>query len=470
MTSKKSLFILLAVTMIVTLIFTACAPKAEEAPAAVEEEEVVEEAPAMEEEAEEEEAVVEEAAEPVELNVWTRFPEIETWLNKVGEAYTAENPNVTVVVTLFAQRALEEKIAIALPAGEGPDLVEAGTGTNFSYYSLDNYFPMSDELQAYAKDNIISSAFTEGQTPEGEMYTMPIFTGVQMMYYNKDHFAEAGLTEPPETQEELIEYAQKLTKYDDNGNIVQAGLDLRLSGGGFGTAEKFWAMGLVPFGGAPIKQVDGGWVNAYDGAPGEQALQFYLDCIYKYKVDSLDMVSDAEAFGLGVTSMFQRESYVIGYLKESAPDINYGVFPMVKGSEDWGTVATSGSLSIPNSSENRDVAEDFIKFVINEESQLSLLADTGWLPVMAGGDFSSVYAEQPNFEPFVEALNNPDYHVYVYPSITPGLEIVGKMADRLMPAFGQPELMDDPAAVADIISAMAEETDTLLDDYELLAK
>ena len=46
-----------------------------------------------------------------------------------------------------------------------------------------------------------------------------------MYYYNKDLWAEAGLTDDdiPKTWDEFIEVAQKLTKFDENGNMVQAG-------------------------------------------------------------------------------------------------------------------------------------------------------------------------------------------------------------------------------------------------------
>ena len=476
MTSKKSLFILLAVIMVLALIFTACAPKAE-APA-VEEEEVAEEAPAVKEEVAEEaptveEEVVEEPAMiegPYELTIWTRFPEMEQTLNYVGEQYTKLHPDIDVTVTLFAQRALDEKIAIALPAGEGPDLVESDAISLFPYYELGNIIATSEGVKTFADEHIVPSVLAESVSDDGKLVATPFFIGIQMLFYNTDYFAEAGLEGPPETLEELIDYAQKLTVIDADGNITRAGLDLRLGGGGYGVAEKYWAMSMVPYGVSPVVQKDGGWVQGYDNEGGRAALQFYLDGLFKYKYDSPEVPSDAEGFGLGAGAMFQRESWVISYLAENAPDINYAVAPMVKGPNDWGTVYTASALGISDSCERLDIAEDFIKFTLSEEMQLALLDISGWLPARVDGDYSSIYAKSPAFQPFIDALASPDYHLYTYARIAPSLDIVGKMADYIVPTFTQPELVDDPDAVAQLVSDMAAQTNQILDDYDLLAK
>lgn len=46
------------------------------------------------------------------------------------------------------------------------------------------------------------------------LYALPWDTDARVIYYNKEHFREAGLDpeKPPRTIEELDEYADKLTK------------------------------------------------------------------------------------------------------------------------------------------------------------------------------------------------------------------------------------------------------------------
>jgi multiple sugar transport system substrate-binding protein len=471
--SKKRLLQALGVVMMLAMILSACAPAVPEA-TTVSEQPTSAPAQATSAPAEPTTAPAEPTsppeAEQVELTVWSRFPEMQTLLQELGDAYTKEHPNVKVTATLFAQRALDEKIAVALPAGEAGDIIENDGVSIFPYYELGAIAVAPQQLTEFAQEHIAKSLVQENLDEQGNLYAMPFFTGIQTMFYNKDYFTEAGLECCPQTLDELMDYAQKLTKYDASGNITRAGLDLRLGGGGYGVAEKFWAMAMVPYGVAPVKQVDGGWQEGYDNEDGQKALQFYLDALFKYKVDSPEVQSDAEGFGLGLGAMFQRESWVIGYLAESAPDINYGTFMMVKGPNDWGTVGSTSALSVSENSKNKEVAFDFIEFALNPENQVKLLDDTGWLPVRTDVDYSSIYAEKPAFETFIKSLDTPGYTIYAYPRIAPALEIVGKIADGIVPTFSEPELVDQPEKVAEIVHNMADETNRILDDNDLLAK
>ena len=49
--------------------------------------------------------------------------------------------------------------------------------------------------------------------------------------YRKDYFKEAGLdpNSPPETWEELYDYAKKLVVMDDSGNVERGGFDVPIS-------------------------------------------------------------------------------------------------------------------------------------------------------------------------------------------------------------------------------------------------
>ena len=59
---------------------------------------------------------------------------------------------------------------------------------------------------------------------DGNIYYADYGLSTGMYYYNKELWAEAGLTDDdiPKTWDEFIEVAQKLTKFDENGNMIQA--------------------------------------------------------------------------------------------------------------------------------------------------------------------------------------------------------------------------------------------------------
>ena len=68
----------------------------------------------------------------------------------------------------------------------------------------------------------------------GDVYSIPFQNSTPILYYNKEHFAEAGITKAPETWAEWVDAAKKLTKLagagPDHGqwrSVLQCGLSGR---------------------------------------------------------------------------------------------------------------------------------------------------------------------------------------------------------------------------------------------------
>jgi multiple sugar transport system substrate-binding protein len=409
-------------------------------------------------------------AAPVELNIWSAFPELHEQVTWIAGKYMEKNPNIKIKTTLFPQRALEEKVAVALPAGQAADLIELDKMAFYPYYVAGHLAPLPKNVVDWVKKNFPDYAVTSVTSDKGEIFTFPWLDSLKAMFYNKDYFKEAGIAKTPETIDEMMEMAKKLIKRDEKGNLTRAGLDLRLSGGGFGTSQKYWTQVMIPYGAKVLEKVGNKWRAAYDNEAGRKALQYYIDAVYKYKVDSLDFKSDAEAFGLGMTSMFQREAWVVGYMAKNAPKINYGVFLMPKGPGGWGTVGNTMGLSIAKSCKHKKEAFDFAMFMMNDEMSRATFGDSGWQPFRKGVDYSQLYKTRPQLKTFVDGAQTKGYTVYDYENITPIFEIHSRMADRLMAAFKRADLLDNPAGIAKVIKDTAEETNRILEDHDLLAK
>src|SRR5919198_596658 len=62
---------------------------------------------------------------------------------------------------------------------------------------------------------------------DGELYGVPFHNSTPLLYYNVEHFKEAGLdpSRPPRTWAELVDAAKKLTKGDRSGFLMPAGYD-----------------------------------------------------------------------------------------------------------------------------------------------------------------------------------------------------------------------------------------------------
>jgi multiple sugar transport system substrate-binding protein len=409
-------------------------------------------------------------AQPVELNVWSAFPELHEQVTWIAGKYMGKNPSIKIKTTLFPQRALEEKVAVALPAGQSADLIELDKMALYPYYVAGHLEPLPKNVVDWVKKNYPDYSVVSVTSDKGEIFTFPWLNSLKVMFYNKDHFKEAGINKTPETIDEMMEMAKKLTKRDEKGNMTRAGLDLRLSGGGFGTSQKYWTQVMIPYGAKVLEKVGNKYRAGYDNEAGRKALQYYIDAVYKYKVDSLDFKSDAEAFGLGITSMFQRESWVVGYMTKNAPKINYGVFMMPRGSGGWGTVGNTMGLSVAKSSKYKKEAFNFAVFMMNDDMSRATFGDSGWQPFRKGVDYSQLYKTRPQLKTFIDGAQTKGHTVYDYENIEPIFEIHSRMADRLMAAFKRADLMDNPSGIAKVIKDTAEETNRILEDNGLLAK
>jgi multiple sugar transport system substrate-binding protein len=400
------------------------------------------------------------AEEPIELSLWGGWPEIEPIYQEVAAAYKKDHPNVTIKVLTSPLREFEQKLSATIPADTAACIIEA------SPYPMQKFLVAG--LIPPAPANVVEFMTASGRFPEalvkdnlgedGNYYGINFFQGRHVIYWNKDKFKAAGLANPPGTMEELVAYAQKLAQRDGD-KLTSSGVSLRLSGGGSGVGEKFW-MYLFPNGGSIIEKTPSGkWHNGYNNEAGRKTVQMYLDLVWKYKADSHEIKHDAEAFELGQTAMFVRESWVIGDAAKKAPNLNFGTAPMPKGKR-WGDLATGVNLYVTRTCKHSDVAWDFILFLNSEENLQKLLKKTGWLPQRLDIDLSPVLDETPQYRSFL--FSDPNYQIYTYPTLPEFDEILTKFAERLVNAFLDKSLVDNPDGVAKLLQEAAAETDAIL--------
>lgn len=410
------------------------------------------------------------AAQQTEVTIWTAFPDMHEMVLQLAAKYMKQNPNIKITATLFPQRAQEEKVAVALPAGQAADLIELDKFELYPYYKNGFLEPLPPDMEAWVKKNWPEYSVKAVTADDGKLFVFPWFNAFKMMFYNKDHFKEAGITKVPTTVDEMIAASKKLTKYDAKGNVVRAGLDYRIMGGGAGTMQKWWTQAMVPYGAKVIEKVGDKWRAGYNNDAGRQALKMYIDAIHKDKVVAFDHKHDAEGFGLGISSMFQREAWVVGYLAKEAPKLNYGVFPMPKGPKGDGTVGNTMGLAVPKSSKKKKEAFAFAKWMMDDQQAAFSYEATGWQPFRTNIDYSALYKKQPMLKEFIETSRKPGHAVYDYENIPAISEIHNRMAERVMAAFKRADLKDNPQGIAKVIGDMAEETNKILADHGLLAK
>jgi len=409
----------------------------------------------------------------VEISIWHGEPEFETYLNAIVPGFEKKYPGVSVKVTQYPFRALDEKLTVAMPVGQASDIVYVNTMESDIWYKEKLARPVPEDLAKLIEKIYPPYAIRAGYEASTDipkkMTAVPMAVYAKCLFYNVDHFREAGLSGPPETVDESMEYARKLSKYGANDELTRGGMHLRLSGGGIGIGEKFWLRALIPFGATAMTPVGDKWVAGFDDERGQDGLQFYMDALYKYRVIDFKIKADMAGFAAGVISMVPRELWVINWLKENGPDINYDLSLMPKGPGHWGTIGNLYSWMVPTLKGRKEKKEvwDFIRFSLEKESLLKLfeLADQ---PLRTDVDYSPVYKIHPAKKVFMDSLTTPGYAVYPYESTLATYEIYATIGEYVVPMFKDKKLASDREALKKSLHVLADEVNRILDEYGLL--
>ncbi len=394
---------------------------------------------------------------PVTLNLWSGYSELDPFYKYVADQYKKVHPNVTINVASYPLRDYEQKLAVTLPSNSAAEIIQLASSTAGRYVQGNLIPEVPKNVADFVRSAAYSTFLQDSAIYKDKVYSVPTFSGRTALYYNTDMFKTAGLTTPPKTMEEITAYAQKLTQRDASGNMTVSGLSMRLSGGGSGISEKFWIW-MHQFGGSLIKEVSPGkWANGYDNDAGRKTLQFYVDNVNKLKIDDPTIKHDTEAFELGATAMFVRESNVIGDIKDKAPNLKYNATPLPNG-----TISLSENLFVTKTAKDPATAFDFILFAAKPEFQTWLLENVGWLPNRQDVDYTPVFQKIPQFEAFLKKADDK-FKFFNVPALSVIDEIETKLASEyLVKAYVDKSLVDNPTGIAKVIKDAAAQTDSIL--------
>jgi multiple sugar transport system substrate-binding protein len=402
------------------------------------------------------------AAAPVTLSLWTGYPELEPFYKKAAEEYAKTHPGFKLETLSSQLREMEQKLTAAVPTDTGPDVFDIGRNISLVFADAGLLPPNPPKVMTLVKSKAFHPVVVEYNTWKGQVYGIPFQEGSKpALFYNTKMFTEAGLDpkKPPTTFDELMAAARKLAKKDASGNLTRAGISLRLSGQGSGVAEKWWYVLHAMGGDLVVKTKSGKWRNGYANEAGREALKFYIDAVHKYQVDDPKLQHDAAAFASEQAAMLMREAWVIGELKAKGPNVQYNTVAVPR-AKRWGGMTQPWSLYVTRNTKNPDVAWDFAMFLVSPPMAILHLQISGWTSMRQDVDWTPILKETPQFKPFL--VWDKGRGQYAEPPIPVFDELETKLADRLVAAYADKSLMDNPNGIATRIKEMAAQSDDLL--------
>lgn len=225
-------------------------------------------------------------------------------------------------------------------------------------------------------------------TYEGKVYGIPKDFNTLGLFYNKALFREAGLDEPTNdwTWDDLKAAAEELTDKD-------AGIY------GFGTPPDPGRFPVFVFqNGGTIMNADFS-DTTLDSPEAVAAAEFYTS----FRKEGIGAIPadigvgwQGEGFGKGQLAMVYEGGWLIPYLKEQFPDLEYGVVQPPAGPKGEGNLVFTVAYSISKNSKHPEAAWKVINFLTNEESQTTVLQSGFALPSRVALTESEYLKNNPN--------------------------------------------------------------------------
>ena len=296
-----------------------------------------------------------------------------------------QQTGITVDLEVVPWTDLTNNTLAAAVSGIGPDVINLGNTNAATFHATGAFLPFDDATFAAVggKDKFVEAPLAAADVNGEPPTSLPLYSQVYALYYNKQMFADAGL-EPPATWEDLVSSAQALTDADAGrygivipGGTVNASMHMAFILSEQDGGSAFDADGKPTF--TSDGMVDG--VSRYVGLLSE-------DHVVNPSVAQFTEIPQAAGeFARGNAAMYMAQTSTMNVLRENGmtPD-QYGIVPIPapQGGDQIGSFVAGTNISIFENTDNLDAALQFVEFMTSDEEQEILNQAYTSLPVIDG--------------------------------------------------------------------------------------
>jgi raffinose/stachyose/melibiose transport system substrate-binding protein len=325
-----------------------------------------------------------------------------TWNNegdyvKVDESavarFEAAHPGVKVEVTYLAYADYMTKLKSTLAANQPPDIFQVPWDSGFRDLAESGKLaPMSAVLATDFPP--ISQSAKDFVSLNGEVWALPLDLNTLQIAYNKNAFAEAGIS-PPGSVEDLKAIAAKLK---DAGHFgIALGTKDKWAGGDSWFAQLAYTDGP----GKVLAAADAGqasWDDPAFVAAGDRVVDLVKSEVFAPGANSMGAFNESlDLFLSGQAAMFYPVGNFIsgGITEKVAGAFEWDLFPFPgeAGQDPTPTGGIARMFALPKDGANGDLAADFLRTLTDKDGEAVLVKYNfipSW-PVEVPADASALY-------------------------------------------------------------------------------
>lgn len=282
------------------------------------------------------------------------------------QQFQAEHPDVKVEIINEPGLRAMDKLQTMVAAGNPPDVMSIH-GAYFMPMAANG--SLLDLGQFLDEDKVFDLADFYPQLVEqcryqGKLYSLPRYTSVYVLFYNKDLFDAAGLRYPDDTWtwDDYVAAARKLTVNDPDPARRR-----------FGCVIDFWGSRIYPWvwaAGGEVLDKDGKRC-LLDMPQSKEALQFLVDLRHKWKVcpptTQAEKKQNIAMFTNGQVGMFQTGAWDIQAMRE-AKTLHWDIAPLPK-RRRHATLLGMENYAIAAGTKHPKEAWELFKFLLGPDAQ-----------------------------------------------------------------------------------------------------
>lgn len=328
---------------------------------------------------------------------WTSSPAEDALVQQGFNTFMQQHPNIKITWNPIPQE-YQTKMRANVASGNVPDVFYVSPDMAQEYISAGKMLNLSPYM---AKDNVNPSSFYPSliqpfDCSDGTVFGIPKDWNSLGLFYNKTMVQQAGLSDPSTwTWTDLQNAAQKLTSGKVHGIALPA------------DASRFGAF-LFANGGQMLSS--DGKQAAFNNQAGIQAAQFYTSFeTSKTGVMPGDVGAgwDGDAFGKQLVGMTFEGGWMIPFMQQSFPNVQYGIAPLPKaptGKNDnlvytnaWGAYAQT---------KHPEAAWELVKYMTGASFQTQVLHDGFALPTLQSLANDPYFAQNPGVKVLQDGAQN----------------------------------------------------------------
>lgn len=315
-----------------------------------------------------------------ELNIMMGFAQYmdqwQTYCHQFEDKVLAEdNIKLKINLEMPSSDQYDSVLQARLTGDDAPDLYTIQCNNIGVYAGAGNLADLSDQpLAAKIYDNVQATV-----TVDGKLMAVPIESQAWGVLYNKEMFADAGISAMPTTLDDLRGACAKLT---DKGYTP------------FMLAfQEQWVpqlMTALTLGGL-VSGEKNDWLAAmYNDAGSYQDVSDIFDAISLIMENGTDRAMEegsevgAADFANGAAAMWVQGTWSANTIMETNPDMQLGVMPLpVNNNPDCTLInySTSTILGVYPGSDEMDLALEFANYVLDDSDSSALFQACGFNPV-----------------------------------------------------------------------------------------